>query len=164
MDSNNRQTGKDATKPRALRLLGQWFLCPLRSIAAHRDHFVRRLSVRPSVCVCVCLCGSHTFFVVTHSYVLQATHAFLGMLPLYFYSVRSFYLNHIAELLWYGECFLIFAPLLRKRGCTVSLIQNVMLVINHFSIAYNTICSFKHWIAFCRCSRAIWIASERRAN
>ena len=23
---------------------------------------------------------------------------------------------------------------------------------------------FKHWIAFCRCSRAIWIASERKAN
>ena len=23
---------------------------------------------------------------------------------------------------------------------------------------------FEHWIAFCRCSRAIWIASERRAN
>ena len=24
--------------------------------------------------------------------------------------------------------------------------------------------SLKHWIAFCRCSQAIWIASERRAN
>ena len=54
------------------------FLYRLRSIAAHRDHFVRRLSVRP----CVCLLGSHTFLVVTHSYVSQATHAFLGMLPL----------------------------------------------------------------------------------
>ena len=54
------------------------FLCRLRSIAAHRDHFVRRLSV----CVCVCLSGSHTFLVVMHSYVSQATHAFLGMLPL----------------------------------------------------------------------------------
>ena len=31
-------------------------LCRLRSIAAHRDHFVRRLSV----CACVCLSGSHT--------------------------------------------------------------------------------------------------------
>ena len=30
------------------------FLCCLRSIAAHRDHFVRRLSVHPSVCVSVC--------------------------------------------------------------------------------------------------------------
>ena len=55
-----------------------YFLCHLRSIAAHRDHFVRRLSVRP----CVCLSGSHAFLVVTHSYVSQATHAFLGMLPL----------------------------------------------------------------------------------
>ena len=62
------------------------FLCRLRSIAAHRDHFVQRLSVRPSICLSaclsVCLSGSHTFLVVTHSYVLQATHAFLGMLPL----------------------------------------------------------------------------------
>ena len=62
------------------------FLCCLRSIAAHRDHYVRRLSDRPSarvcVCVSVCLSGSHTFLVVTHSYVSQATHAFLGMLPL----------------------------------------------------------------------------------
>ena len=34
------------------------------------DHFVRRLS------------GSHTFLVVTHSCVSQATYTFLGMLPL----------------------------------------------------------------------------------
>ena len=37
------------------------FLCRLRSIAAHRDHFVRRLSV----CACVCLSDSHTFLIVT---------------------------------------------------------------------------------------------------
>ena len=37
-------------------------------------------SVRSSVC----LSGSHTFLVVTQSYVSQATHAFLGMLPLCF--------------------------------------------------------------------------------
>ena len=30
------------------------FLCCLRSIATHRDHFVRRLSVRLSVCLSVC--------------------------------------------------------------------------------------------------------------
>ena len=58
--------------------LEQSVLCRLRSIAAHRDHFVRRLSV----CACVCLSDSHTFLIVTHSYVSQATHAFLGMLPL----------------------------------------------------------------------------------
>ena len=39
------------------------------------------LSVRLSVC----LSGSRTFLVVTHSYVSQATHAFLGMLPLRLY-------------------------------------------------------------------------------
>ena len=52
------------------------FLCHLGSIAAHMDHFVRRLFV--------CLSGSYSFLVVTHSYVLQATHAFLGMLPLFY--------------------------------------------------------------------------------
>ena len=31
------------------------FFCRLRSIATHRDHFVRRLSVRPSVCPSVTL-------------------------------------------------------------------------------------------------------------
>ena len=64
------------------------FLCRLRSIAVHRDHFVWRLSVRVCMCLCVCLCGSHTFLVVTHSYVSQATHAFLGMLPLCLYCLR----------------------------------------------------------------------------
>ena len=53
------------------------FLCCLRSIAAHRDHFVRPLSFHSSVC----LSFIHTFLVVTHSYVWQATHAFFGMLP-----------------------------------------------------------------------------------
>ena len=53
------------------------FLCRLRSIATHRDHFVRR----PSVCLSVCPSVCHTF----QSYVSQATHAFLGMLPLFFY-------------------------------------------------------------------------------
>ena len=33
------------------------FLCRLRSIATHRDHFVRRLSICSSVCLSVC----HTF-------------------------------------------------------------------------------------------------------
>ena len=33
-----------------------YLLCRLRSIAAHRDHFVRRLSV----CACICLSDSHT--------------------------------------------------------------------------------------------------------
>ena len=41
-------------------------------------------SVCPSVRLCVGLSGSHTFLVVTQSYVSQATRAFLGMLPLCF--------------------------------------------------------------------------------
>ena len=62
------------------------FSCRLRSIAAHWDHFVRRLSVP----LCVCLSGSHTFLVVTHTYVSQASHAFLGMLPQYVIRMASF--------------------------------------------------------------------------
>ena len=48
------------------------FLCCLWSIAAQTDHFVRHLFV--------CLSNSGTFLVGTHHYVLQSTHAFLGML------------------------------------------------------------------------------------
>ena len=50
------------------------FLCRLWSIAAHRDHFVWRLSVRPSVHRSVCLSGSHTFLVVMHSYMFRRRH------------------------------------------------------------------------------------------
>ena len=53
---------------------------------AHRDHFVRRLSV----CLSLCLSGSYTFFVVTHSYVSQATHAFLGMLQFWLKDTVNF--------------------------------------------------------------------------
>ena len=67
--------------PKTMEPVTPFLLCRLRSIAAHRDHFVRRLSVCPSVR----LSGSHTFLVVRHSYVSQATHTFLGMLPLCFY-------------------------------------------------------------------------------
>ena len=59
------------------------FLCRLQSI----EHIGITLSgvclsVFLSVCPCVCLSISHTFLVVTHRYVSQATRAFLGMLPL----------------------------------------------------------------------------------
>ena len=65
---------------------GITLLCRLSSIVtvSHRDHFFLRLSVCPSLC----LSGSHTFLVVTHSYVSQTTHVFLGMLPLF----KGFYL------------------------------------------------------------------------
>ena len=46
-----------------------------------------------SVCPSVCLSGSHTFMVFTHSYVSQATHAFLGMLQLCFPHTSSFLKN-----------------------------------------------------------------------
>ena len=82
------------------------FLCRLRSIAAHRDHFVRRLSVRPSVC----LLGSHTFLVVTHSYVSQATHAFLGMLPLcmYFCLCGNFFHSFSTTRACTGHCLVLY--------------------------------------------------------
>ena len=67
----------------AQRSRSSWVIFVLpRSIATHRDHFVRRLSVG----LCVCLSGSHAFLVVTHRYVSKTTHAFLGMLPLCFVS------------------------------------------------------------------------------
>ena len=48
------------------------------------------------------LYGSHTFLVVTHSYVSQATHAFLGMLPLCFYYPRAMRCGgDIVTLLWF---------------------------------------------------------------
>ena len=34
-------------------------------------------------CLCVCLSSSYTFLAVTNSFVLQAIHAFLGMLSLF---------------------------------------------------------------------------------
>ena len=72
-----------------ITLYYEQFLCRLRSIVAKMDHFVRRMSVRPSVCPCVCTCGclsgSNTSLVVTHSYVSEATHAFLIMLPPLFF-------------------------------------------------------------------------------
>ena len=55
--------------------LHKLLLCCLQSIAAQREHFFQHLSI--------CLSGSHTFLVVTHSYISQASHAFLGMLPLF---------------------------------------------------------------------------------
>ena len=63
------------------------FLCRLRIIAAHRDHFVQRLSVCLSV---------HNFVVVTHSYASQATHAFLPMLPLCL--LQAVLLHYIAKI------------------------------------------------------------------
>ena len=43
------------------------------------------------VCLSVCLSSSHTFLVLTHSYVSQATHAFLRMLPLCFCCLEWFF-------------------------------------------------------------------------
>ena len=51
------------------------FLCRQQSIA----HIGITLC---GVCLSVCLSCSHTFVVVMHSYISQATHVFLEMLPL----------------------------------------------------------------------------------
>ena len=64
------------------------------------------------MCLCVCLSGSHTFLVVTHSYVSQATHAFLGMLPLclilkIFSNIRNYFLIFDIHFLILGDQFLI---------------------------------------------------------
>ena len=49
-------------------------LCHLRSIAAHRDNFVRHLFV--CVCMRASVCPVVTFLVVTHSYVLACCNYF----------------------------------------------------------------------------------------
>ena len=54
--------------------------------------FLCHLLCPASVCPSVCLSGSHSFFVVTHSYVSHATHhAFLGMLLQTITLIRSTY-------------------------------------------------------------------------
>ena len=59
------------------------FLCRLRSIATHRDHFVCRLSVGPSVCLSVrpsvCLSVCHTrmaMFRMRHMHTSECYHYF----------------------------------------------------------------------------------------
>ena len=46
----------------------------------HRRH----IRCPASVCPCACVWQSHFLGSVTHSYVLQATHAFTGMLPFWY--------------------------------------------------------------------------------
>ena len=70
--------------------------CRLRSIAAHGNHFVRRLSVRPSVCVSVRLSGSHTFLVVTHSYDSQETPSLCLILDRENYAFNGFFCFNIS--------------------------------------------------------------------
>ena len=74
-------------------LMVEHSLCRLQSIATHRDHFVRRPSVRPSVRLSVRLSPvtCHTL----QSYVSQATHAFLGMLPLIFLKDVTLIARHL---------------------------------------------------------------------
>ena len=65
---------------------GHWFFmntsCFRVACEAWRHIGITLSGVCLSVHLSVCLSGSHTFLVVTHSYVSQATHTFLGMLPL----------------------------------------------------------------------------------
>ena len=49
----------------------------------------------------------------------------------------------------------------RLTSLDVDVISNNLMSI---SCCIQCPLSFRHWIAFCRCSRAIWIASERKAN
>ena len=57
----------------------QKFLCRLRSIATHRDHFVCHPSVCPSVCLSVCLSVCHTgiaMFRRRHMHSSECCHYF----------------------------------------------------------------------------------------
>ena len=64
------------------------FLCRLRSIAAHRDHFVWRVSVRPSVRLSLHLSGSHILvvtliFVVTLYFAGDTCIPWIPAIPVY---------------------------------------------------------------------------------
>ena len=77
------------------------FLCRLGSIAAHRDHFVRHLSV------CLCLSCRHIFLVVMHSYIcLQVTGVLPGMLPLCLWQVFFLSKNNIRVLVLFKKFWL----------------------------------------------------------
>ena len=78
------------------------FVSPAKHCGTYRDHFVWRLCIR--------LSGSNTFYVVTHSYVSQTTHPFLGMLPVCLYMMfpvlsdevsYKHILNISTRLLWF---------------------------------------------------------------
>ena len=67
-------------------------------MATHRG--ITMSGVYLSVCQCVCLSGSHTFLVVTHSYVLHVTHAISSECCYYFVCyIRIMY----SVLLAYGQ-------------------------------------------------------------
>ena len=102
-----------------------WFLCRLRSIATHRDHFVRRLSVCLSVRLSVRLS------VTPQSYVSQATHAFLGMLPLYFR--KSWTVFFYFFILW--KCYFMLVHV----GVTVLLDEQYVLL---YFLKTNTVDTF----------------------
>ena len=84
-----------------MNCLYTFFLCRLRSIATHRDHFVRRpsvcLSVRPSVClsirpsVCPSVTLSKAMFCRRHMHSSQCCHYFLT--SSFLYSFRSIHLS-----------------------------------------------------------------------
>ena len=122
------------------------FLCRLPSIVAHRDHFVQRLSVH--------LSSSHTFLVVTHSYVSQATHAFLGMLPLLpfkrDYHWRALlsvdFCSYSAKLQWAWQHFHHLQNLMNSVFITTEYIRSLNRTacsdeINYYSSCYSfTMC------------------------
>ena len=58
-------------------------LCGCVNCEAYRHIGITLSGICLSVRLCVCLSGSHTFLVVTNSYVSQVTRAFLRMLPLF---------------------------------------------------------------------------------
>ena len=107
------------------------FLCRLRSIATHRDHFVGRLSVHLSVCPCVCLSGSHTFLVVMHSYVSQAIHAFLGMLPLCLILYRCMFCDSISWVLDIHELYITVDFKLTSTCVLIPSITHLVIILHH---------------------------------
>ena len=103
-------------------------------------------SICLSVGLSVCLSGSHTFLVGMHSYVSQATHVFLGMLPLCldFYKLMSLYfmllkLSHYNEvwIRWVFMCgqtdlvVISYIDIGPRKKCTKNLWSEVKVIVKY---------------------------------
>ena len=134
---------------------GLYIFCRLRSIAAHRDNIFRRLSVCPSVC----LSGSHTFLVVTHSYVSQATHAFLEISFLVSYIVWLIYNSAFIAITFWFENFNIYLLLF----CEIHMPPFTLLHISFQKTLRSPFCLRSKEAEVLRHRSMLWISGTRRA-
>ena len=128
-----------------------------------RNYAFTRLICSSALCgICLsvrsCVSGSHTFLVVTHSYVLQVTHAFLGMLPLCFLYTWPNNLQYrilyqlscaLADSFWLSWCHHDMWAILSTKVAHIEHVEKNGLrrwmnanLNRHFVIAYGVHCIF----------------------